>query len=323
MIGFKYYDVFNGDADGICALHQLRMAQPRPTAELISGVKRDIKLLAGIRAAYNAEITVLDVSMESNIDSLNSLLANGCRVKYIDHHYAEKIPEDSNLEAHIDPDPNICTSLIVDELLNGIHRPWAIVGAFGDNLHDAALNASAILSLGDEEIRSLRELGELLNYNGYGPTVGDLHFHPKDLFLAVSQYADPFEFISECDVLAHLRCGYEEDMAKTQSSKPHRETPTGRVYLLPAEPWARRASGVFSNEKAREKPGAAHAIAVENNDGTFRISVRAPLNTKSGADKLCLAFPTGGGRKAAAGVNALPPELLPDFLVAFDRAFSY
>jgi len=34
-----YYDVFNGDADGICALHQLRLAEPRE-ATLVTGVKR-------------------------------------------------------------------------------------------------------------------------------------------------------------------------------------------------------------------------------------------------------------------------------------------
>ncbi|HZV66950.1 MAG TPA: hypothetical protein VFG03_18780, partial [Telluria sp.] len=42
--GVPLYDVFNGDADGICALHQLRLAQPAET-RLITGVKRDIALL--------------------------------------------------------------------------------------------------------------------------------------------------------------------------------------------------------------------------------------------------------------------------------------
>jgi hypothetical protein len=35
-------DVFNGDADGLCALHQLRLAEP-VQSELVTGVKRDIK----------------------------------------------------------------------------------------------------------------------------------------------------------------------------------------------------------------------------------------------------------------------------------------
>ena len=37
------YDVFNGDADGICALLQLRLAAPADST-LITGVKRDIDL---------------------------------------------------------------------------------------------------------------------------------------------------------------------------------------------------------------------------------------------------------------------------------------
>ena len=33
-----FYDIFNGDADGICALHQLRLQDPRPT-QLVTGAK--------------------------------------------------------------------------------------------------------------------------------------------------------------------------------------------------------------------------------------------------------------------------------------------
>ena len=43
------YDVFNGDADGICALLQLRLAEPRE-AQLVTGVKRDINLLSRVEA---------------------------------------------------------------------------------------------------------------------------------------------------------------------------------------------------------------------------------------------------------------------------------
>ena len=43
------FDVFNGDADGICALHQLRLTYP-VSATLITGAKRDIKLLEKVEA---------------------------------------------------------------------------------------------------------------------------------------------------------------------------------------------------------------------------------------------------------------------------------
>ena len=54
----------SGDADGICALIQLRKAEPRE-ASLITGVKRDINLLAKVEAVTGDQITVLDVSMDS------------------------------------------------------------------------------------------------------------------------------------------------------------------------------------------------------------------------------------------------------------------
>ena len=39
-----HYDVFNGDADGIISLLQLRFYQPTES-QLVTGVKRDIQLL--------------------------------------------------------------------------------------------------------------------------------------------------------------------------------------------------------------------------------------------------------------------------------------
>ena len=44
-----YIDVFNGDADGLCALHQLRLADPQ-NSTLITGVKRDIDLVKQVQA---------------------------------------------------------------------------------------------------------------------------------------------------------------------------------------------------------------------------------------------------------------------------------
>jgi hypothetical protein len=317
-----YYDVFNGDADGICALHQLRLAEPRPTAELITGVKRDIRLLYRIKDVADADITVLDISLESNRQDLQLLLAHNCRVFYVDHHFAGTVPDSPAFTSLIDPDPEVCTALLVDRLLAGRYRSWAVVGAFGDNLHAAATRAAASLKLADAELDRLRELGELLNYNGYGPSLADLHFPPHRLYAALKPYPDPFAFYQRSVVLGRLRDGYQEDMQRAHSASPLLESAAGRIYILPPEPWARRVAGVFSNEKAREKPALAHALLIENQDKTYRISVRAPLANKTHADTLCLAFPTGGGRAAAAGINGLPPDMLPSFLQSFEQVFG-
>ncbi len=61
-----HYDIFNGDADGIFALHQYRLAHPQPDAKRITGVKRDIKLLNQVEDVQNCDLTVFDVSLDSN-----------------------------------------------------------------------------------------------------------------------------------------------------------------------------------------------------------------------------------------------------------------
>ena len=61
----KRFYAFNGDADGLCALQQLRLVDPRD-ATLVTGVKRDIQLLRRVNAATGDEVTVLDISLDAN-----------------------------------------------------------------------------------------------------------------------------------------------------------------------------------------------------------------------------------------------------------------
>jgi len=81
----KFYDVFNGDADGLCALLQLRLASPCDST-LVTGVKRDIRLLEQVDAQPDDEIVVLDVSLDANRQALLRALHNGARVSWFDHH---------------------------------------------------------------------------------------------------------------------------------------------------------------------------------------------------------------------------------------------
>ncbi len=315
-------DVFNGDADGICALHQLRLHRPSPAARLITGVKRDVALLARLAAVYGSRITVLDISLDRNREALERLLSQGNRIFYADHHYSGAIPASDDLEAHLDPSPLTCTSLIVDRLLSGAHRPWAIAGAFGDNLDEVALRCAATIGLDHAATAILKDIGRLLNYSGYGTDETDLLLHPADLFREVHRFHDPFAFHRDSSLLNQLRQGYEEDMAKAAQLRPQESCPGGRVFLLPDAAWAKRVTGVLANRMARERPEMAHAVLLPLSDGGFQISVRAPLTTMGGADTLCRQFATGGGRAAAAGINHLPQEVLPTFLAAFARHFS-
>lgn len=315
-------DVFNGDADGICALHQLRLQTPRPEAQLVTGVKRDIRLLRRVEDVIACHLTVLDISLDANRTELERLLANRNTVVYADHHYSGELPVSGSLTAYIDPAPHTCTSLIVDRLLAGRFRTWALVGAYGDNLDETATPLAQASGLSAEVSAILRELGQLLNYNGYGSTEADLHVHPADLYREVHQFVDPIEFFGQSPLLEALRDGYGRDMARTKELAPGWSFSVGSVYLLPEARWARRVVGVFGNRLARQEPDLAHATLIPSTDGSLLVSVRAPLSTGLGADKLCREFPTGGGRAAAAGINQLPPEALDRFLAAFCSHFS-
>lgn len=316
-----YYDVFNGDADGICSLHQLRLAEPRPEAHLITGVKRDITLLSRIPLQPTASITVLDVSLDSNRRFVTDLLEAGHKILYIDHHYAGNIPEGNGLSTAINPSADICTSFLVNGMLKGRFSKWAICGAFGDNLHEPAEKMAQALFLSEYEVAKLKEIGELLNYNGYGSTPEDLHFHPAELYRIVREFKDPFDFFAASDAISVLRNGFQQDMEKALGQKEIFSDTGNRIYFFPQSSWARRISGVFSNLKATERTDLAHAVVIAADNGTYRISVRAPLNDRQNADTLCRRFPTGGGRAAAAGINALPAELLDDFLDAFNTMY--
>jgi hypothetical protein len=75
--------------------------------------------------------------------------------------------------------------------------------------------------------------------------------------------------------------------------------------------------GVYSTDLANADPERAHAVLTEKSDRNYLVSVRAPLANKTGADELCMKFPTGGGRKAAAGINDLPAGQLAEFIDTF------
>jgi hypothetical protein len=249
------------------------------------------------------------------------LLDQQNEILYIDHHFAGEIPCSPLLTAHIDLHPETCTSLLVNSLLQGQFGKWAICGAFGDNLHKSAERLASAFSLSNQQLRQLQETGELLNYNGYGETLEDLHFSPLALYAEISHFEDPLEFSAASETLAFLRRGFQEDMEFALACKEYGSSDKNRVYILPDKRWARRISGVFANLKAQEKMSAAHALISGNSDGSWRVSVRAPLCNSRDADTLCRKFATGGGRAGAAGINRLPAEQLEGFLAAFHEIY--
>jgi hypothetical protein len=316
-----YIDVFNGDADGICALHQLRLVEPLE-ATLVTGLKRDIQLLKTVKAASGDMVTVLDISLDRNRKGLDELLARGAHVRYFDHHYAGCVPVHRNLEAVIDDSGVACTSGLVDRHLGGRHRLWAIVGAFGDGFEEAALALARAREVDAERLETLRELGAALNYNAYGETEADVMINPAALYRMVSDYADPFELFAREPMVAHLCQERAADLRRALKVKPLRTTRAITAIVLPDEPWSRRVSGTLANRLALDDPQRAHVVVTPRVAGGYVVSLRSPSGRSPSAVDFCRGFPTGGGRRAAAGIDVLEEGRLEKLLQAFETAYA-
>lgn len=314
-------DIFNGDADGICALHQLRLAEPR-SSQLVTGVKRDINLVQRVTAVKGDSLVVLDISFDKNRNAVEQALKQGAIVSYYDHHFAGELPKDDNLTCFIDTAAETCTSLIVNEQLKGKYVNWAIAAAFGDNLFKQASALSKQVGLNNSEESQLKELGILINYNGYGSTTNDLFYAPDKLYEIIHQYEDPFDFILKEKAFKVLQLGYKSDLEKVQLIEADLLSNKCGIFILPKETWARRISGVYGNILTQQSPDRAHAILSEIDNGAYVVSVRAPLNNREGADDLCRQFDTGGGRKAAAGINKLSIAEYGQFVEKFKLQFK-
>ncbi|WP_076416889.1 acetyltransferase [Colwellia sp. UCD-KL20] len=317
-----HFDVFNGDADGIIALVQLRLAEPKEST-LITGVKRDISLLKQVDVNAAETITVLDISLEKNVEALKLHLENNTEVFYIDHHRAGDIPHSEHLTTLINTDANTCTSLLVNDYLKGAYVHWAVAAAFGDNMTQSAITLAESVGLSEGQQEQLKALGIYINYNGYGRDVDDLHFHPAELYQVLLAYPDPLTLIEEEGSIFHqLEKAYQADMQKALTAKILADSEISKVVQLEDAPWARRVSGVFGNDLANQSPDKAHAVITLNADNTYTVSVRAPLNNKQGADEVCIQFPTGGGRAGAAGINLLPETMLPKFIDTLNKYYK-
>ena len=315
----QFYDIFNGDADGICALQQLRLEDPRGSV-LVTGAKREIALVERVAAHAGDEITVLDISFRTNAPAVMRALEAGARCRYFDHHHPGDVPQHPNLRTFIDTAPDVCTSLLVDRYLSGRQRIWAVVAAFGDNLVKSARRTAELLALEESDVERLRELGECINYNAYGDSVDDLHYHPADLFETLSHYRDPRDFMDGEPIFEVLKNAWQDDLVRAGSLRAEFENSGAALYVLPDAAWSRRISGLFSNQLAQRHVQRAHAVLVKK-PGGYSVSVRAPLDKPAGADELCMKYESGGGRKTAAGINTLPESALSRFIDDFSHAF--
>ncbi|RUO32468.1 DHH family phosphoesterase [Aliidiomarina soli] len=318
-------DIFNGDADGIFALLQWRKAHPLPeqadTHMLVTGVKRDHALLQQVSAndLATAELNLFDLPFDKNSQALQACIEEVAAVFYCDHHHSEQLFTHPKLHTLIETGASVCTGLLVDRLLQGQHRLWALAAAYGDNLDTVATQLAIEQGLSPAQQNQLQRLGWLVNYNSYGAQMSDLHLSPADLYQQLCNYDSPFAVIDDnSSAYQLLDQGFTDDMARAEQTQPGLSTSHTMLVDLGGEPWGRRISGSFANLLARRHPDKAIVVATQNpyserQGESLTISLRAPQHHLSGANQLCSAF-NGGGRAGAGGVNDLPAAQLDNFV---------
>ncbi len=314
----RRFDVCNGDADGLCAVRQWRLHEPAE-ATLVTGLKRQIDLLAQVEASRGDEVLVCDIALSRNRDALLRLLDAGVRVRYFDHHSTGAPVRHAGFESFIDTAPEVCSSVLVDRALDGRHRAWAVVGAFGDNLAQVAEQLAAAAGLSATQAGQLRTMGEAINYNAYGEDLSDVLVAPADLYGLMARYTDPLDMLAREPLLRGIEARRLDDLALASRLQPYWEDARGSVLLLPAMAWSRRVVGTFANALSQRQPHRAHALLVAEPAGSWRVSVRAPLDAPGGAAELCARF-GGAGRAAAGGIDHLPATELERFVRSFAAA---
>lgn len=314
-------DVANGDADGLCALVQLRLVFPRP-AKLITGLKRDIALLMRVEATAGDEVTVLDLSFERNREPLIQLLQRGVSVDYIDHHEPGPLIESELLRATIDTSPNICTCLLVDRIVGGRQSAWAVVGAFGDGLRHEATTLGRSIGLSAVDLAALQELGECLNYNAYGASETEVLIPPRELYRRLMAAVDPLVFARTSPLAQRLAVAKQEDLAHALAWPTGQESAAMTIRELPDQPWARRSIGALGQTLFANDPERAHLVLAPEPGGLrLRASVRAPLTAPQTAHEFCRRF-GGGGRKVAGGIDGITLENLAAVTTEFARTYA-
>ncbi len=323
--------IFNGDADGIISQHILTLELGSPALR-ITGLKRDIELLKKLPGNWEGDIQVCDISLKPNLNAVKKILNQGqSKVSWYDHHEPGEDFDHENLEKHIHESSGLCSAAIVHNVFGQKYPLWASMAAFGDNIPDLALalvqkvNSGKHSEITAAELALLRRGGVLLNYNAYGESLNDLRFDPLALAKYISDFSSALDFAQDQSIFGPLENQLSEDQAYFAGLKPIRQSPWAQAFSIPSEPWARRYAATWANERVLAKPWQALATLTSLTDGSYSVSIRArrekEKSNPSAAD-LASEFPTGGGRKLAAGINRLAKEDLEKFLLRFEEFFK-
>jgi len=289
------YIIPDGDADGLTAAYQL--IKDRGNYEVITAPKRVVDLVNKVseKIASGSEVVILDLSSETNKQGLDNLLAKHVKVEWIDHH--EQIADlESKVLALINQSPEYNTSTIINEKVNGKYVEWAIIGAFGDNKAKKANELAQKHNISPKYLSQLKEIGKLLNYNGFAVIVS-----PEETLNEMLKHNSPKTF-AETAIFQKIKEQYQKDRAALGGVKPFYTSDKIVIYQLPESDASLAMFGEFANDlQAKDKSKIYFVIAPDEKPSRYVLSIRTSGNPK--ANEIAKLFENGGGRADAAGAN--------------------
>jgi len=137
----------------------------------------------------------------------------------------------------------------------------------------------------------------------------------------LAKYEDPLRFAAAGDICDRLNKGRHDDLAAAAGVAPRWSGPGGQVLVLPATAWSRRVSGTLASHLAGLHRRQAVAVLAPRGAG-YVVSLRVPAGARCSADEFCRAFPGGGGRREAAGVDQLPATEVDAFVERFASEYG-
>jgi len=305
--GSRCVDVCNGDADGLCSVLQWRLHDTREST-ILTLLNNETSLAGRVHTRPGDEFLICDVPLEPNRSTLKKLLDGGARVQYVNHQFTDDVPWHPQFQATVDSSENACSSLIVDRLLHGKYREWALVGTYGKRLTLVADQLATDMGLlGNDKIR-LRELGELISYNACVANVKDACIEPAALYDRLSRYPQPMDFLKSESLICEIDAVRREDIYRASELTPYWQDVDASVYVLPDTPWAHRIASGLDQRIAADDPTRAHAFLRPVENGHFDVKVRAARSA---------AAAIRGERPCAWVVEHLPQGEIDHFIRAF------
>jgi hypothetical protein len=282
-------DVFNGDADGLFAAHQLRLAEPGPdpaAGAVVTGLKREIAcsnridVPAGRRDA-TARASTSRSAATAPRSSACSRRARPCAGSTTT--MPATCPRHPRLRAHIDTAPETCTSLIVDRELRGAigagqwPRPSATTSApsptrsAADAGADRGRTGAAARTRRGGQLQRLRRDARRRADRAGGAVCAAGRVMPiRSTSFATTRSSPNWP-----------RAG-AADLAGAVQLRPWRQCGGGAVFVLPDEGWSRRVLGSFRQPAGRAFVDSAFAVLKARAEGGYLASVRAPAGAAEG-----------------------------------------